>query len=285
MKIYQAFQEIKKKIPLIKDSDREFILKSLLKTNKTQLYLSFDKKFNQTKQKQLFSMLQRYQSGEPLGYILGEIDFLGMNFFIKKPVLIPRIDSEVLVEKCLNLIKKYNLKTALEIGSGSGNLSLSLATRTKINITAIDLSTSAIFVAKKNLKIHKEKLDKMGSKVIFRKADVFSELAPKNTYEMIFSNPPYVSCAEIEKLPSEIKDWEDKQALWGDKDGLKFYRYFSQELQKWLIPNGWLALEHGYQQKEKIIILFKKHGWNLYSSFQDLGKRDRGCIFRSPQAV
>ena len=91
--------------------------------------------------------------------------------------------------------------------------------------------------------------------------------------------------AEIEKLPSEIKDWEDKQALWGDKDGLKFYRYFSQELQKWLIPNGWLALEHGYQQKEKIIILFKKHGWNLYSSFQDLGKRDRGCIFRSPQAV
>ena len=80
MKIYQAFQEIKKKIPLIKDSDREFILKSLLKTNKTQLYLSFDKKFNQTKQKQLFSMLQRYQSGEPLGYILGEIDFLGMNF-------------------------------------------------------------------------------------------------------------------------------------------------------------------------------------------------------------
>ena len=82
MKIYQAFQEIKKKIPLIKDSDREFILKSLLKTNKTQLYLSFDKKFNQTKQKQLFSMLQRYQSGEPLGYILGEIDFLGMNFLI-----------------------------------------------------------------------------------------------------------------------------------------------------------------------------------------------------------
>ncbi len=285
MKIQQAFQEIKKISSSIKNSDIEFILKFLLKMSKTQLYMSFDENLTQTKQKQLFAIIKRYQSGEPLGYILGKIDFFRRDFLIKKPVLIPRIDSEVLVTECLKLIKKHSLKSLLEIGSGSGNLSISLASSSKVEITALELSADAIFLSKKNLKLHKTALEEIGSQILFKKTNILNEKAPKKPYEMIFSNPPYVSDSEMNKLPSEIKNWEDKLALWGGVDGLKFYYYFAKELQKWLVVNGWLVLEHGYQQKEKIIHLFKKQGWIFYSSCQDLGNRNRVLVFRLPKSI
>ncbi len=281
MKIQQAFQEIKKKIPSLKDLEAEFILKSLLKKNKTQLYLNFDTDLKKIEEKKLFAFVKRRQKNEPLGYILGKIDFFKRDFILKKPALIPRIDSEILIEECLKLIQKHNLKYLLEIGSGVGNLSLSLAMATKVKIAALDISATAIALSKKNKKKYIEELEKIGSQISFKKEDIFNKKTPKNAYEMIFSNPPYISDAEMKNLPSEIKDWEDRLALWGGADGLKFYMYFAKELKKWLIPKGWLVLEQGASQQKEIKAIFRKQGWIFYSSHQDFGRRDRVLVFRS----
>ena len=281
MKIQQVFQEIKNKLPSLKDSEIEFVLKSLLKKNKTQLYLSLDENINQIEQKKFFAFINRHQKGEPVGYILGELDFFQKTFSVKKPILIPRVDSEVLVIECLKLIQMYSLKKILEIGSGSGILSLSIAMTIKLNITAIDISSDAVFLGKKNLKKHKKTLAEIGSQMNFKKADIFNKQTPKNTYEMIFSNPPYISDAEMKNLPSEIKDWEDRLALWGGEDGLKFYRYFAKELKKWLVPKGWLVLEQGASQQKEINAIFKKQGWIFHSNHQDFSGRDRVCVFQN----
>ncbi len=281
MKIQQAFQKIKKKKPSLKDLEIEFILKSLLKKNKTQLYLNFDTDLKKTEEKKLFAFIKRRQNNEPLAYILGKVDFFKRDFILKKPTLIPRIDSEIIITECLKLIQKHNLKYLLEIGSGSGNLSLSLAMATKVKIAALDISATAVALSKKNKKKYTHELEQMGSQISFKKADIFNKKTPKNAYEMIFSNPPYVSDAEMKNLPSEIKDWEDRLALCGGEDGLKFYRYFAKELKEWLIPNGWLVLEQGASQQKEIKAVFEKHGWSFYFSCQDLGERDRVLVFRN----
>ena len=285
-RVSTVFQNIKKKLASINrysnQLETEIILSYVLKKDKTTLYLNFEDNLNSKQLSQINELVKRRLQREPLAYIIEETNFYGRDFIIKKPVLIPRVDSEILVDAILNLPKKKTIITALEIGGGCGNLAISLACATKIKIDALDISQKAITISKLNAEKHKETLTAIDSKIEFQKANIFTSdiISENKKYDLIFSNPPYISESEMNDLMPEVANWESKKALEAGSDGLKFYTYFAKKFRNLLKPNGWLVCEHGWQQKNQIVAIFKKYNWHFYASYQDLGQRDRVLIFQ-----
>jgi release factor glutamine methyltransferase len=258
--------------------DVQLILSYLLQKDRIYLHMNKDEEVENDVSKKYYEMVERRNIGYPLQYMINSQEFMGLNFFVQEGVLIPRPDTEVLVEKIINIVNHTQLKNKtikiLDIGTGSGAIALSLAYYLKNSIvTAIDISDVAIVTAKINM-------DKIGlSNVSIIKADILhqdinSDLNEK--YDIVVSNPPYIEKSVIEKLQTEVSKYEPKLALDGGIDGLNFYRRIVDTFKNMHSEQGILAVEIGYNQKKEVTKIFENA--DLFSEIEtdkDLSGNDR----------
>ena len=216
------------------------------------------------------SAIQLLDNGMPIQYITNKQEFMGLSFYVDENVLIPQPDTEILVEEVLNKINKQD--KILDLCTGSGAIGISLAKNTEnLKIYMSDISEKALEIAQRN--INKNKVEEKCELVT---SDMFENIYSK--YDIIVSNPPYIESEEIKILPKEVRN-EPIIALDGGFDGLDFYRIIANEAYKYLKEDGILALEIGYNQKEKVIDLLNKTGKykDIYCK-KDLGGNDRVVI-------
>ena len=220
-------------------------------------------------EKMLGEMLARRLAGEPLQYILGEWELMGLPFRVDARALIPRQDTETLVEAALGLIKERGYRTVLDLCCGSGAVGISLAKiSSNVKVLGTDVSEKALAVAEENAK-------NLRVKMRFARGDMFAPAAGKK-FDMIVSNPPYIRTRMISILQEEVKDHEPLQALDGGRDGLDFYRVIVKEAADHLKPGGFLLLEIGHDQGEDLRKMIRDDGrYTPAEIIRDLPGKDR----------
>lgn len=222
-----------------------------------------------------FKGIKKLAKGIPLQHITHSQEFMKMTFYVNEDVLIPRPDTEVLVEEVIKIAKKINAKKILDLCTGSGAIAVALAKYIEDSqITAVDISNKAINVAKLNAKNNN-----VENQITFVESDLFKQL-PKEKYDIIVSNPPYIKKEIIKSLEKEVQK-EPQIALDGGYDGLDFYRKIISKADEYLKFNGYICLEIGYDQKEDVLELLKNEGKYVDTSCKkDLFDNDRVIIAR-----
>lgn len=224
----------------------------------------------------------------PLQYILGETYFCGMKFGVDNDVLIPRADTETLVEKVL-MDNPNRSKSVLDICTGSGCIAISLAKLGEYKLVAgSDISEEAIELASKNadeILDGYEFDDELNQRVFFIKSDLFENIAKLdkkygiNKFDIITANPPYIRTSDLRNLQREVRDYEPRLALDGDKDGLKYYKRIAKEAKDYLSKDGKIYLEIGFDQAKDVKDIFENEGWEFIELVKDLGENDRVLVF------
>ncbi len=210
---------------------------------------------------ELDALLERRLGCEPLAYLTGVREFFGLRFVVGPGVLIPRQETETLVEAALELDLPTGAKV-LDIGTGSGCVAISIAfERPDWQVSAVDVSAAAAGYATRNA-------EALGTHLEVIEGDVFSGVLAGRRFDLIVSNPPYVGTGD--PLPPEIELHEPPQALYAGEDGLDFYRRLAREAQAWLQPSGWMLLEVGDHQAELVQVLLRDAGWRVYLPAFDL---------------
>ncbi len=237
-------------------SEAELILASLLKTDRLQLLVKSKHELTSGLLAKFQKSIRRRCSGEPLAYIIGEKHFYGYRFKVNKEVLIPRPETELLIERAINWSsaqqsKAQNALKCIDLGTGSGVLSVTLALKIPcIDIWAVDISKEALGQAKLNALEHR-----VENKITFLQGSYFSALQkikPRPVFDLVVSNPPYISKSGIDNLPRCIKDHEPLQALFGGEDGLESYRTILRELPAYVHKSSLVLFEIGSDQKNAV---------------------------------
>lgn len=244
----------------------------ILNMSKAQILVNDKKEISEDEKTRYYLALIEIIQGMPIQYITNNQEFMKLNFYVDKNVLIPQPDTEILVEEVINIINDTSVKV-LDICTGSGCIGTSIAKYTKnTTITMSDISSRALNIAKSNYIKNMED----ASKVQFIQSDMFKNI--KEKYDIIVSNPPYIESKEINKLEKQVQN-EPHIALDGGEDGLQFYRKLANEAHKFLNENGYLCMEIGYNQKQAVIQLLKenKNYKEIYSK-KDLSGNDRIII-------
>jgi len=257
----------------------ELLLAHVLHLQRIQLYTNFDKPLSEDELALFKELLKRRLSNEPLQYILGETEFMGLKFAVNRDVLIPRPDTEVLVETVMSKMKEAFSDESeiriLEIGTGSGCIAVSLAKlQSNVRVVALDKSEAAVAVAVENAK-----RNKVSEKIPFECKDflTLNENLITEKFHCIVSNPPYISNEEYQQLPKEVKDFEPKNALADGNDGLTFYKAIAEKGKSLLLEKGFVAVEHAYNQSEDVQKIFQQNGWKNIQVIKDYGGNFR-CV-------
>ena len=256
--------------------EAELLLEKAAGLNRTALFLRGEEVLSEEVLAVYEGFLQEREQGRPTQYILGEWEFMGLPFSVGEGVLIPRADTEVLVETILEKQQAEPMKSILDIGTGSGCIPISLGRYGKFeHIMAVDISPKALGYATKNAKENHIKID-------FYESDLFTNLPAewKGKLDAIVSNPPYIPKKDIEELMTEVKDFEPMNALDGGEDGLDFYRAIVEQGREWLKDGGWLFFEIGYDQGEDLRNLLHESGYTEVEVRQDLAGLDRVALGR-----
>lgn len=269
MTVHQTLHYIQSRLqPVIGDyavPQSEEILESLLKCTRTELYLNSQNDINLSFINQIDSIIERRLQGEPLQYILGQVYFYSREFTVTPDVLIPRPDTEILVEQVL-LHEKNHSGFFADIGTGSGIIACILTEENPgWNGLAIDISYRSLLVARQNIR----------SKVRLLCGDLLNSIKVSTLFNFIVSNPPYISDTEMSTLDHDVFDFEPHRALSGGIDGLDFYRYLSLEACNWIVKDGAIYCEIGYNQENEVKELFNTSGWREIGIFKDLGGNPR----------
>ena len=208
------------------------------------------------------------KSGVPLQYITHESDFCGLHLYVDENVLVPRFDTEVLVEKVLSENKNPEA-AVLDMCTGSGCIAIALAKLGGYKeVYGSDISRKALEIADSNAEAN-------GVSITFYESDMFEQLDGLRNLDIIVSNPPYIRTSVCEELMTEVRDHEPRIALDGDSDGLKFYRIIAAEAKNHLKTGGKLYLEIGYDQAEAVRNLLEENGYKEISIVKDLSGLDR----------
>ena len=219
---------------------------------------------------------RRLLEGEPLPYVLGEWEFYGLTLQVNRNVLIPRDDTCAVVGLAINqAIFLPADPRVLDLCTGSGCIGLAIASRVKdARVTLADISKDALAVAKKNIT-----LNKLTSRVSCVQADALSP-APGflGKFDMIVSNPPYITGPEMAELPDSVKLFEPQLALFGGRDGLDFYRSIAVNYARALKPGGYLALEFGMGQGDDVCRILKENGYTILERTKDFNDRERAVL-------
>ena len=251
--------------------DSEILLSKTIKKERSQLLLSLDKEISEKKIKVFFEYINRRKKNEPIAYITGFKEFWKNNFKVNKDVLIPRPDTETLVEQVLNEIDNISKKTILDVGTGSGCIILSLLNeRKKCKGVGIDISKNAIKLAKYNAKIQHIK-----NRVKFFNSDIDNFYTGK--YDFILSNPPYIKLNEISDLDKDVRNHEPKLALNGGIDGYSKIKLVIKKSSELIKKRGKLFLEVGFNQTIKTLEILRNNGFQNSMVVKDLAKKNR-CI-------
>jgi len=230
-----------------------------------------NKEIDKQQQWQYFVNIEKLTKGIPLQHITHRQEFMKMDFFVDENVLIPRPDTEILVEEVIKIAQKYNSPRILDLCTGSGAIAISLKKFVpNADITAVDISEKALEIAQKNA-------EKLEAKINFVKSDLFDKLDNKK-FDIIVSNPPYIRKDEIKKLSEEVQK-EPKIALDGGEDGLDFYRIIAEQAINYLKTGSFLCFEIGYNQKNDVIKIIEdeQNYKNTYCK-KDLYGNDRIII-------
>ena len=251
--------------------DSEILLQKAIKKDRKFLILNPKKNVKTNKVKIFKTLVRRRQMGEPISYIINKKEFWNNNFYINSDVLIPRPDSETLVEQVLKIYDKNAKKNILDIGTGSGCLLLAiLKERNNFFGTGIDISKKALNVASFNAKVHQ-----LGNRVKFYNSDIDKFLLGK--YDIIISNPPYIENYRLKYLDRGITAYEPRIALDGGNDGFSKVKKVIYNASSLLKNNGKLILEIGFNQKKMVLKILKKNNFYINKVQKDYGMNDR-CI-------
>lgn len=220
--------------------------------------------------------VRRILDGEPLAYVLGEWEFYGVPLYVTKDVLIPRDDTcavaELAIRKCLFLDSDPRI---LDLCTGSGCIGIAIANRVKdARVTLADISREALQVAKKNIA-----RNKLGGRMTCVQADAFRKPAAfLGKFDLIVSNPPYVTGEEMAALPESVKDYEPHLALYGGDDGLDFYRAIVKNYVSVLKPDGYLCFEFGMNQGNDVCAILQEGGFTILERVKDYNDRERAVL-------
>ena len=280
-KLSQLYMDARRALLTTEDPDSASLLaRNLLchVTGKTQEAIIADREMYASEEacKAMDAAVSRVLSGEPLAYVLGEWDFYGMTLQVTKDVLIPRDDTcavtALAIDKALFLDKAPRI---LDLCTGSGCIGLAIASRVKdARVTLADISREALAVAKKNITNQK-----MSGRVTCVQADALA--APPaflGKFDMIVSNPPYITTQEMTELPKSVADYEPHLALHGGDDGLDFYRAVAKNYAQALKPSGYLCFEFGMGQGDGVCTILEENGYTVLECSRDYNDRERAVL-------
>lgn len=246
-------------------NDAWLLMEMVCKIDKTFYYVHMDEEIPVDEMKEYESVLKKRAERVPLQYITGEQEFMGLTFYVNSNVLIPRQDTEILVEEALNLAKPG--MRILDMCTGSGCIIISiLKNKSDVKGVGCDISKQALIVAKENAKLN-------NVNVAFEYSDLFENIEGK--FDMIVSNPPYIRSAEIPSLMPEVAQFEPLKALDGSEDGLEFYRRIIKESKNYLNADGYIIFEIGNDQGEAVSNMLTYAGYNNVRVIKDLAHNDR----------
>ena len=254
--------------------EAEIFMMKVLSFSRTKLYTEPEFEPDKKTAEAFFEMVKRRMKNEPSQYITGTCEFMGLDFDVNENVLIPRCDTEILVETALDYAKKFGLKKFAEIGTGSGCIAISLAYYGKINVVSADISREASETAIKNAE--KNDVSKMTEFIL---SDVFENFNDRK-FDAVISNPPYIKREVINKLMPEVREHEPISALDGGNDGLDFYIRISADARKFLHDGGWIFYEIGYDQSDDVHEILNKFGYKDIKTIKDLSGLDRVVVGR-----
>jgi release factor glutamine methyltransferase len=271
----------------------------VLKCNRTYLYSHYDRVLSNSDLEALNCIINQRKDNVPLQYLIGETEFMSLDFFVSPAVLIPRQDTEILVEKCIELVNEISMSgrekepagsingyaaviraekggvSILDMCTGSGCIAISIARYClDSTVTACDISPDALSIAKANCG-----RNGVQNRVTLRCGNLFEALESEQQFNLIVSNPPYIETKTVDVLQKEVRDYEPHLALDGGQDGLDFYRRIISMSPKYLTNGGYLALEIGYNQGRTVSSLMQKSFQGI-EIHKDIGGNDRVVIGR-----
>ena len=269
--IKKAFKELKENKIRSALLDSELLLSKVIKKDRKFILLNLDKELDESTQDNFKNLIFKRSKGEPLAYLTGIKSFWKYDFKVNEKVLIPRPDTEMIIEEVLKIYKNKNCLNFLEVGVGSGCIALSILKEKKSFLgTGIDLSQDCIEICRYNAK----KLGVM-NRIKLLKSDVDNLIFHK--YDLIVSNPPYIKKLDLKKLNKEVINYEPKLALDGGLEGLSVTRKVIKKSSELIKTHGKLILEIGYDQREPVKKMLNENNFYINNVIKDLAKNDR-CI-------
>ena len=263
--------------------DAELLLAFVLGCSRLDLYLKADQPLNQKERKAYRELVQQRADGCPIAYLIGEKEFWSLTLEVNKNTLIPRPDTETLVENTVVQIQNWQIKhpesqcLIAELGTGTAAIPLAICAEVKnLHFIAVDCSKDVLEVAERNMERHKSLLSPRNNLIELVESNLFSKINPTEKLDFIISNPPYIPSKNISSLQVDITQYEPLIALDGGPDGLSFYRYLLETAPSLLTPEGEMFLEIGFDQQANLNLLLKEFPDWKTSVFQpDLQGNDR----------
>ncbi len=257
--------------------ETQMMIAKVIEKDRLYIMLNLEEDIDESKVEIIKTMIDKRKSSYPLQYILGEREFWGMDFKVSEGVLIPRQDTEILIEETLKKLKdnkhKSNLK-GFEIGVGSGIISITLLKEIEtLTMIGVDINDKAIELTKANALKHE-----VSDRLCILNSNLFEKINKENQFDFIISNPPYIETKVIDSLQEDIKQHEPKLALDGGEDGLDFYRAIIEQSKSYISPEGFIAFEIGYNQAEAVKKIFVGNGYPNVTIAKDLAGFDRVVI-------
>ena len=251
--------------------DIKAILTDTFGLDLNKFILDMDNEFEPDKdlEAKYLSRIEKRKMHIPLQYIINKQNFYGLDFYVDESVLIPRYDTENIVDRIVKDCKENKCLSVLDLCTGSGCIAVCLKKNGFEKVYAADISDKALSVAKHNAKLNK-------ADIIFLQSDLYENFPKEIRFDIIVSNPPYISTDKIAELETQVKDFEPKLALDGGKDGLDFYKKILKLSKDFINKSGRLYLEIGYDQAKEVVDLAKKEGYYNIQIIKDLSGRDRG---------
>ena len=254
--------------------DVETLIQKVLGVDRLYILLNLEKYLSEDEEKLFSKFINERLNNRPIAYIVENREFMGLDFYVQEGVLIPRPDTEVLVEEVIELGKNKGPINILDIGTGSGAITVSLAKYLdNAKIISVDISDIALEIGKKNAESNN-----VNDRITFIKSDLFTNIDNNMRFDIIVSNPPYIKREVIETLDKQVKDFEPYNALEGGIDGLDFYRAITTQAKKYLNKDGILAYEVGHDQSEEVSKLMESDGYTNIYTRKDLQQIDRVVI-------
>ncbi len=276
MKIINVLNEAKERLKDIGIENNLYeariLLSKVLNKSLEWVMIHIDEEVNDADKQCFETLINRRILGEPFQYIIGNCYFFGYEFLVNEAVLVPRSDTEVWVEKVIELSKRIRPNSILDLCTGSGCIAVTLKKEMKdVLLCAVDISDKALEVAKKNAEINEVDIK-------FINSNLFENLG-ENKFDIIVSNPPYIPSKEIKSLARDVQN-EPIIALDGGEDGLMFYRRIIQEAKCYFNSTGYLVLEFGYNQSKSVEEILVKNGYEVIEFVKDYSKNTRAIIAR-----